>query len=142
MRSPGIEPGSITWQATIITTRPRTLRCSRSWFVSTHGIEPTLHAATKGSPHNRIRTSDLDISVVAIYSLPLYQLSYARTSCFTSFKTISVPGWTLHYSHARHWCTHTHTHTHHTHNTHNTHNAHNTHTLRCSDGVCVYVPRF
>ena len=25
MRSPGIEPGSITWQATIITTRPRTL---------------------------------------------------------------------------------------------------------------------
>jgi hypothetical protein len=24
MRSPGIEPGSITWQATIITTRPRT----------------------------------------------------------------------------------------------------------------------
>ena len=23
MRSPGIEPGSITWQATIITTRPR-----------------------------------------------------------------------------------------------------------------------
>jgi hypothetical protein len=27
MRSPGIEPGSITWQATIITTRPRTLRC-------------------------------------------------------------------------------------------------------------------
>ena len=27
MRSPGIEPGSITWQATIITTRPRT----RNW---------------------------------------------------------------------------------------------------------------
>ena len=26
MRSPGIDPGSITWQATIITTRPRTLR--------------------------------------------------------------------------------------------------------------------
>ena len=25
LRSPGIEPGSITWQATIITTRPRTL---------------------------------------------------------------------------------------------------------------------
>jgi hypothetical protein len=25
MRSPGIEPGSITWQATIITTRPRAL---------------------------------------------------------------------------------------------------------------------
>ena len=24
MRPPGIEPGSITWQATIITTRPRT----------------------------------------------------------------------------------------------------------------------
>jgi hypothetical protein len=24
LRSPGIEPGSITWQATIITTRPRT----------------------------------------------------------------------------------------------------------------------
>ena len=28
MRSPGIEPGSITWQATIITTRPRTLDVS------------------------------------------------------------------------------------------------------------------
>ena len=26
MRSPGIEPGSITWQATIMTTRPRTLQ--------------------------------------------------------------------------------------------------------------------
>ena len=30
MRSPGIEPGSITWQATIITTRPRAL------FIPTH----------------------------------------------------------------------------------------------------------
>ena len=29
LRSPGIEPGSITWQATIITTRPRTLTCSK-----------------------------------------------------------------------------------------------------------------
>lgn len=30
LRSPGIEPGSITWQATIITTRPRT-RCGSRW---------------------------------------------------------------------------------------------------------------
>ena len=29
MRSPGIEPGSITWQATIITTRPRALNYSK-----------------------------------------------------------------------------------------------------------------
>ena len=49
-------------------------------------------SAKKKSPHNRIRTSDLDISVVAIYSLPLYQLSYARTSSCTGSKTISVPG--------------------------------------------------
>jgi hypothetical protein len=38
LRPPGIEPGSITWQATIITTRPRTRRCpgkkggSIRWF--------------------------------------------------------------------------------------------------------------
>jgi hypothetical protein len=32
MRSPGIEPGSITWQATIITTRPRTLVWSFQTF--------------------------------------------------------------------------------------------------------------
>ena len=38
MRSPGIEPGSITWQATIITTRPRTL------------IIPALPLATRLAP--------------------------------------------------------------------------------------------
>ena len=34
----------------------------------------------KIDPPTRIRTRDLEISVVAIYSLPLYQLSYKRTS--------------------------------------------------------------
>jgi len=33
----------------------------------------------KSSPGNRSRTSDLEISIVAIYSLPLCQLSYTRT---------------------------------------------------------------
>ena len=33
----------------------------------------------KKDPGNRSRTSDLEISVVAIYSLPLCQLSYTRT---------------------------------------------------------------
>ena len=33
LRSPGIEPGSITWQATIITTRPRTrIRSMAAWL--------------------------------------------------------------------------------------------------------------
>ena len=32
----------------------------------------------KKYPRNRSRTSDLEISVVAIYSLPLCQLSYTR----------------------------------------------------------------
>ena len=32
MRPPGIEPGSITWQATIITTRPRTHTTSTGYF--------------------------------------------------------------------------------------------------------------
>ena len=32
----------------------------------------------KKDPGNRSRTSDLEISVVAIYSLPLCQLSYTR----------------------------------------------------------------
>jgi hypothetical protein len=35
--------------------------------------------AKKGYPRNRSRTSDLEISIVAIYSLPLCQLSYTRT---------------------------------------------------------------
>jgi hypothetical protein len=38
MRSPGIEPGSITWQATIITTRPRTLSTQLRMFL---GLEST-----------------------------------------------------------------------------------------------------
>jgi hypothetical protein len=33
----------------------------------------------KRNPRNRSRTSDLEISIVAIYSLPLCQLSYTRT---------------------------------------------------------------
>jgi hypothetical protein len=33
----------------------------------------------KSYPGNRSRTSDLEISIVAIYSLPLCQLSYTRT---------------------------------------------------------------
>jgi hypothetical protein len=33
----------------------------------------------KKDPRNRSRTSDLEISIVAIYSLPLCQLSYTRT---------------------------------------------------------------
>ncbi len=33
----------------------------------------------KNNPGNRSRTSDLEISIVAIYSLPLCQLSYTRT---------------------------------------------------------------
>lgn len=50
MRSPGIEPGSITWQATIITTRPRTLlvkiylqntsRGCKNWTCSMRGSNP------------------------------------------------------------------------------------------------------
>ena len=34
---------------------------------------------TQKDPSNRSRTSDLEISVVAIYSLPLCQLSYTRS---------------------------------------------------------------
>jgi hypothetical protein len=36
-------------------------------------------AKQKKDPRNRSRTSDLEISIVAIYSLPLCQLSYTRT---------------------------------------------------------------
>jgi hypothetical protein len=41
----------------------------------------TATAATRNQKHprNRSRTSDLEISVVTIYSLPLCQLSYTRT---------------------------------------------------------------
>jgi hypothetical protein len=41
--------------------------------------EPTLQRPKKRDPRNRSRTSDLEISIVAIYSLPLCQLSYTRT---------------------------------------------------------------
>jgi hypothetical protein len=40
---------------------------------------PQSHKKKK-DPGNRSRTSDLEISVVAIYSLPLCQLSYTRMS--------------------------------------------------------------
>ena len=39
---------------------------------------PSCHTKKK-NPRNRSRTSDLEISVVAIYSLPLCQLSYTRS---------------------------------------------------------------
>jgi hypothetical protein len=45
MRSPGIEPGSITWQATIITTRPRALRQKRAPEVR---LELTTYRLTAG----------------------------------------------------------------------------------------------
>ena len=44
MRSPGIEPGSITWQATIITTRPRTR------FVITTRSRSGLFSDALGAP--------------------------------------------------------------------------------------------
>ena len=56
---------------------------SLSLSLCSKGVRSTwvYHWLIKSYPHNRIRTSDLEISVVAIYSLPLYQLSYARTCC-------------------------------------------------------------
>ena len=39
----------------------------------------TIPSQKKRNPRNRSRTSDLEISIVAIYSLPLCQLSYTRT---------------------------------------------------------------
>ena len=45
MRSPGIEPGSITWQATIITTRPRARRDKRAPEVR---LELTTYRLTAG----------------------------------------------------------------------------------------------
>lgn len=46
-----------------------------------HALRWTDHtpAKKKRNPRNRSRTSDLEISIVAIYSLPLCQLSYTRT---------------------------------------------------------------
>jgi hypothetical protein len=44
-------------------------------FVSWYGTAKRK----KSYPGNRSRTSDLEISIVAIYSLPLCQLSYTRT---------------------------------------------------------------
>jgi hypothetical protein len=41
----------------------------------------------KRNPGNRSRTSDLEISIVAIYSLPLCQLSYTRAYASTMVQT-------------------------------------------------------
>lgn len=51
-------------------------RCELPWTLS---VIPLAHQQKKSYPRNRSRTSDLEISIVAIYSLPLCQLSYTRT---------------------------------------------------------------
>jgi hypothetical protein len=45
----------------------------------------------KSYPGNRSRTSDLEISIVAIYSLPLCQLSYTRTYTLTAVHSEQEP---------------------------------------------------
>jgi hypothetical protein len=47
--------------------------------------------AKKSYPGNRSRTSDLEISIVAIYSLPLCQLSYTRTYVLSAVHSEQEP---------------------------------------------------
>ena len=47
--------------------------------------------AKKSYPGNRSRTSDLEISIVTIYSLPLCQLSYTRTYVLSAVHSEQEP---------------------------------------------------
>ena len=47
--------------------------------VPAYTLDRPYSSQKKRDPRNRSRTNDLEISIVAIYSLPLCQLSYTRT---------------------------------------------------------------
>ena len=83
MRSPGIEPGSITWQATIITTRPRALDifCKKAPEVR---LELTTYRLTAGRATDcaiqelrSISVSDIQLPSTFIFFL-LFKKKYAQ----------------------------------------------------------------
>ena len=109
LRSPGIEPGSITWQATIITTRPRTLisvvqildtsrthsspsqkgkQARRRWIRTTgtlipHGFEVQAlnpqSSSTQNLPDVRTNSRPLDYETNALPTEPIQQLLVAMS---------------------------------------------------------------
>jgi hypothetical protein len=94
MRSPGIEPGSITWQATIITTRPRTqssiLRSSPAYNKQQKQETKKEKKKKKNKKHARARTGD---SNPVSFPLETLKKKKKRKEKKEWIQHHTVPGW-------------------------------------------------